>query len=268
MLLLILSQLLQLSRESIRVLQWVQFPLYVALAVRLWSTGLVKKYRAFTLYVVFSAVVTVVGSLLPPRSSVYAIFYFMTEPVLWIFAFFTLLEIYDLVLKNHPGIATLGRRGLIAALVVSLLASAASLAFSSVGPSSPAWILEIFLVVSRFVNASLLLFVFLIFSFLLWFPVPLNRNAVLHCSVFSFYFLAKSAVLLFRTLFGGGLNPYVNFIYLLFACCCLGVWTVYLQNTGEEQVVRAGHAWQKADEQKLLSQLDSLNQTLIQSARK
>jgi hypothetical protein len=49
---------------------------------------------------------------------------------------------------------------------------------------------------------------------------------------------------------------------------CLIAWAVLLRGKGEEVMVKVGHRWNEAEEEKLLAQLDAINRTLANSAKK
>jgi hypothetical protein len=114
---------------------------------------------------------------------------------------------------------------------------------------------------------SLLLFVVFIALFLLWFPIPLNRNTVVHCGVFAGYFLTKSATFLVLGFVSEGATPHVNAaIRLLVTLCCAG-WIFGLTRMGENIPAKIGHYWNPEEEQRLMAQLDSINRTLVHSAK-
>jgi len=241
------------------------------LTVKLGLSGLWRVYKFFTLYIAFRAVVGLIGAFIGSRHGPEAVkaeawLYVCSESMSWLLQFLTLLEIYTLVLKRFPGIATLGRRCLSGALVLSVTLSGLTLALN-LQPKGPPF-LEDFFVFYRFVSCSLLLFVVLIIVFLVWFPVSLNRNTVLHCAVFAVYFFSKTLILLISNIQGVQATVTINLVIAALASACLLVWIVFLKPAGEAIPVKTGRGSSPQDEERLLRQLDAINDTLVSASRK
>jgi hypothetical protein len=49
---------------------------------------------------------------------------------------------------------------------------------------------------------------------------------------------------------------------------CLLVWLVYLDRRGEQRKIRPGHSWRRADQERLIGQLEAINAALVRSARR
>jgi hypothetical protein len=250
---------------------WLKIASVVALGIlllKLYWTGLFRIYRYFVAYVMVELVRGLVMSSMNSRTNLYAEVYFITQPLIWFFFIMVIMELFSLVLRNHKGIETLGRRALLGALVLSAVIAASTLVMNLQMDSPDYRFLNDFLVLERLIMSSLLLFVILLTAFLSYFPVTLNRNILVHASIFGFYFLARGTVLVFRNVLGPAvvnqLNPWANAGGLL---CLLG-WIILLTRSGEQRAAKAGARRSAGDEERVLAQLEAINSTLLRSARK
>src|SRR5215510_13183368 len=86
-------------------------------ALRLYLSGIYRRYRFFFSYLIFAAAQLASALLIHnPRSNLYAYFFLLTEPVLWVFYVLVVLELYSLVLEQHRGLFTAGRWALYGSL--------------------------------------------------------------------------------------------------------------------------------------------------------
>jgi hypothetical protein len=191
-----------------------------------------------------------------------------TQPVVWILYVFVVLELYALALRNHPGIASLSRWVLVGALVVSITVAAVSLLADLSRPAGRFPLLVYMGVVERGLAFSLVIFLVLITSFLMWTPVALPRNVVVHTMVYSAYFLATAAALLVRNVFGYELVARVSIGVFFSHNLCLLLWILLLNRRGEEAPVVVRRIWRQSDEDLITRQLDAVNSFLLRSARK
>ncbi len=249
-------------------LQFAQIAGFAILFWRLAATKLTGTYSYFTAYVVFQVVRLILAVFIPYRSNAYGYFFFTCEPIVWILSALAILEVYGIVLRYHPGIATWGRWSLMASIGASILLALCTLFVDYQYASEKYPILANFLLLSRLVTISLLLFVVLITLCLLWFPIVLNRNTVVHCCVFAGYFLIKSATTIVAGLLlsGQSLVPLNIAVQLLVALCC-ALWIVGLSAAGETIPAKIGHYWDPGQEERLMAQLNSINRTLVHSAK-
>jgi hypothetical protein len=177
-----------------------------------------------------------------------------------------IMELCQLVLKDHVGILTFGRKFLSVALAVSTLASVATLAFEAQQPQFD--IIRTYVLIERLIISSLLLFLLLFTAFLAYFPVPVNRNTVVHARIFACYFLFKTALLVFRNLITGDTVYAVNIVLSMLTTSCLIGWAVLLSPAGEEIKALTSRRSDPDAEERLVAQLDAINRTLLSSAKK
>jgi hypothetical protein len=243
----------------------------VANAVTAWrlrQLSLHSVYRFFFVYLMFAAARSVTLFLLPVSlgSSTYAIIYLATAPILWIFYVLVVLELYSLVLRNYAGIYSLGRWTLYGALLVSIAISILTLI--PTWGNEPSRLLFWCTTVERGVVFSLVIFVLLILLFLSSYPVSLNRNILVHCIVYTVYFLGISTMELIRNVVGRDVVRQLNNVVLVMTMASYLAWIFLLTRAGEERAAMLRHSWTPADEHRLVDQLNNINATLLRVARK
>jgi hypothetical protein len=244
----------------------LQIGSYLLLLSKLVRSGLWRKYRYFSLYIAFESVRLPLMTALPYKSKLYAHVFFATQPIVWILFVLVVLELFQLVLENHAGIASLGRKALTGSLVLSALISGSTLFFELQNTRPEAALLFNFFLLDRLVMSSLFVLLICLIAFLAYFPVPLVRNFRVHASVFSAYFAARTILMFVVTLFGLDTIAMLNLAGKLLAIICLLSWTFLLTPAGEiAQPVQRPTSDQEA---RLLAQLDAINETLLKSARK
>jgi len=233
--------------------------------IRLYHAGLHRTYRFFFVYLGFQTLRSGVLMLFDPRTNAYAWTWVVTEAVIWVLYVLIVLELYSLVFRDYRGIYSLSQWALYAALAISLILSAVSLAATwNQQPEHYPILANIFLI-ERGVASSLVLFLLLIVAFLTWFPVPLSRNMVVHCVMFCVYFLSTSGSHLYRSLQGEQVQRAVSDVLLGVSLLCVTGWLTLLNRRGEEVPSGLRYQWKPADEQRLIGQLDALNRALSRS---
>jgi hypothetical protein len=235
-------------------------------ALRLYQLDLNRVYRFFFAFLVLTTVRSLF--LLPFRleSNTYALIYLVTLPILWVFYILIVLELYSLVLQNYSGIYSLGRWTLYGALFFSVAVSGLTLI--------PTWgneksmLLFWSTTVTRGVDFSLVIFLLLILVFLSRYPVALNRNIIVHCIVYTVFFLGTSMTILVRNVVGHEMMSQLNTVLEVISAGCYLVWIFFLTRAGESRITMMWHNWSPDDEQRLIDQLNSINATLLRAARK
>lgn len=247
-------------------MKYVQLVGFAILLARLYLSRLNRIYPYFTFYVWVMVVRLVALAAVRYGTNVYGWIYLLTEPITWIACGIAILEVYSLVLKNHPGIATLGRKALLGSMGASVLLAFFTLLLDFQNTAIKYPVLDNLFSLSRLVMVCLLLFVVLITCCLLWFPIRLNKNTVLHCGVFAGYFMLKACVFISARVFPE-LLPHINVAVQLLTALCCAFWILWLTPAGEKTPVTVGHSWDRAQEHRLIAQLDSINRALVNSAK-
>jgi hypothetical protein len=244
----------------------VQIGTHLVLFTKLFRAKLLTKYQYFGLFVAFELVRLSAVSFVKLKSTFYAHVYFATQPIVWTLYVLMMLELFQLVLRNHPGIASLGRRALTVSLAASAIVSGSTLLIDLQQANAESAILFNFMLLERLVLTSLLVLVLCLTAFLAYFPVPLTRNARIHACVLAAYFAVKTSTLWIRTVYGLQPTPVLNIIIQLLNISCLIAWTWLLVPADEDSGVPRGP--KSGSEERLLAQLEALNETLLGSARK
>ena len=247
--------------------QYAQLTGFAILFVRLLTSKLIGIYRYFTMYAVFQVGRMILTMVIPYRSNTFGIVFFICEPIVWILSALAILEVYGIILRNHPGIATWGRWALIGSIGASIFLSLCTLLLDYQNASEKYPILANFFLLSRLMTISLLLFIVLITFCLLWFPIVLNRNTVVHFCVFAGYFLIKSITFVVVGLLSGQSYVAINIVVQLLVTVCCAVWIFGLSTKGETIPAKIGHYWNPGQEKRLMEQLDAINRTLVHSAK-
>jgi hypothetical protein len=251
--------------------RWLWAAVYAAqiiLLLRLRQQELHRRYPFFCLYLAASVAEASVLLLVPRGTDAYAIAYMAFVPLIGLCTVLATLEVYDLVLRDFPGIRTLGRWAVLGGLLAALAVAGLTLAPDLSNPAEAYPVMRSFHVFQRALYSALLLFVLFISAFLIWFPIPLSRNTVLHTIVFTANFAGKSIALLIRNVGGAEFRLLSSTLILAIAAACLAAWTLFLTRQGEQQTVVFGHRWKPEDSDRLVEQLDSLNTILLRSARR
>ena len=235
-------------------------------ALRLYQLDLNRVYRFFFAYLVLTTARSLLLLPFNVRENTYGLIYLATLPILWVFYILIVLELYSLVLQNYSGIYSLGRWTLYGALFFSVAVSVLTLI--------PTWgnetskLLFWSTTVTRGVDFSLVIFLLLILVFLSRYPVALNRNIIVHCIVYTVFFLGTSMTILVRNVVGHELMRPLNIVLQVISAGCYLVWIFCLTRAGESRVTMLRHNWSPDDEQRLIEQLNNINATLLRAARK
>jgi hypothetical protein len=253
--------MLQLPLEQL-VLVVIQAALLIFLIVRLCSAGLYRVYPYFFGYLVAELLRGVLMSVVPFKGRAYPYFWVGGEAVITCFYALIVVELYRVVLRDLPGIASISRRYITATVAI---ATVGSLLLLSLG-LRPRNYFSTFLVIDRAIVFSLVIFILLVSAFLAYYPIPLNRNVVIYSIGYAVYFLTKATSLFIRTL-GYHVSQQISAILLLVSSACLLFWALTLNRRGEMRTVVIGHKWNREDEALLLSKLKAFNAHLV-DARK
>jgi hypothetical protein len=251
---------LPLDQQVLLVLQTAAL---LALFVHIWRSKLQQTYVYFFAYLFVALLQSVVLAVTPYDRSTYVYMWLTTEGLIVCFYALIVLELYGIVLRNLRGLASVSRRYLRITLAAAILISVALLHFQR----NPASITGQFLTFERTVVCSLLIFVFLLTLFLVYYPVPLNRNVIVYSMGYAAYFLTKAAALWARNL-GVRWSRSIDTLLIAASTACLIFWLFALNRQGELKTSVIGHKWHPEDEERLLSQLKEINASLSRAARK
>lgn len=237
-------------------------------AIRLYSIGQHRTYRFFFIFLIFQFIQSLLLVPFSPKSASYAWIHFGTEPLLWLLYVLVAVEVYSLVFRNYRGIYTVGRWALCISLAISGLVSILVLIPSWLRLYQPSPMQFFLPMVERGLALSLVLFLFLILLLLCWYPIPLSRNLVIHCVVYAVFFLSDTMMIMIRNLVSWESYVAVNTIFLALGGLCYAAWIVLLTRRGEDKVIVVRHDIKPSDEERLITQLNAINATLLRTARR
>jgi hypothetical protein len=235
---------------------------------RLYSLELQKTYRYFfagmALAVIRSAMLFTFG----PKTEVYYRIWIATQPLLWLSYFLIVFELYSLALRRYPGIYSLSRLFFFGAVATAAIISALTILPTIAAAPARYPLIYYYALIERGVATSLAIFLLLLLLLVTWFTVPLSRNLLTHCVVYSVYFLVNNVTLLHRHL-GGAHASYVSSVFkLIVALGCYFCWAFLLSRSGEDRTASLHLGRSPLEEKRLLGQLEGLNATLLRTARK
>jgi hypothetical protein len=256
------------SHALVLFFEWVSLSGAGLTALKLFRSGLYRRYRFFFVYLVSLVPYGICLLVLDVKSGLYQKFWTVTVPLFWLLYLLVVFELCGLILEKHKGLYTLGRWAMFLGLAVAVTLSVLSL-LPRITPATPqrSRIMGYILATERGVDFSLAIFILLILFFLSRYPVPLSRNVVVHSVVFSLFFLSNTLGVLLRSVFGLHISVEINLFLMGISSACVVAWLVLLNAKGEKVRVRTLH-FGHGDEERILLQLDSLNDTLLRASRK
>jgi hypothetical protein len=236
--------------------------------LKLYRTGLYRRYPVFFNYFIFLVVASIWPLILDISSPLYQKIWMISSPITLAFYILMVVELYRLVLENYKGLYSLGRWALYIGVVVSVTVSALSL-IPKIKPSMPQRSKLMFFVLAteRGVDTALAILILLILCFLTYFPVKLSRNVRVHATVYSVFFLSNTFILLMRSLFGLRLADEFNTALLGVMVASVFAWLTLLSPAGEVAQPALPDLGTE-HEHRLLHQLDALNAVLLKTPRR
>jgi len=238
----------------------------VVMALKLYRTGLYRRYPIFFFFFIFRIPNSIWPLFLEANSPLYLQLWVLSTSIALGFYVLMVVELYKLVLERYKGLYSLGRWALYISLAISVSISAISL-LPQIKPSMPqrSKIMFYMLASERGINIGLAIFIILILCFLSFFPLRLSSNVRMHALVFSIFFLSNTFVSLMRSLFGLRMVHEVNTLLLGITTASVVAWMALLRPAGED-LRAAPQPLGPEQESRLLIHLDSLNAALLRSS--
>jgi hypothetical protein len=234
-------------------------------AIKLYHTGLYRNYPIFFTYFIFRVFEGVIPLVLRDvRSPLYQKLWLIDEPIVCLFYVLVVMELSRRVLNLYPGLFAIFRMAMLASVVVSMAVSVASFAVKT-DTTQRSNLMVYFLVGERGLDLAISIFILLLLFVLSRYPITLSRNVRVHAGVFAVYFISNTAAFLLRSVFGLKVNTEVNLALMTVTVAAIGAWLLLLNPKGEEIPV-AKTSIRPEHEQRLLTQLDSLNQALLKAS--
>lgn len=235
--------------------------LTVLLLLRLLWTRLSSVYPAFAWFLVFGFARSIIGAASQLSQKQYYWYYIVTEAILLFFYILMTLEVYTLVLQKYPGIQALSRWMLSGALIGAMTLAMASM-YPEMMAKAKLTEYDLLGVAERGILSGLVLLILLVTLFLSWFPISLPRQIALHSILFAAFFLLKGGARLAQNYSQNLLGRPLNLALFSLACCCLLGWIFVLKPMEENPATLKMGKWNRTDENRLLGQLQEINETL------
>jgi cell division protein FtsW (lipid II flippase) len=124
------------------------------------------------------------------------------------------------------------------------------------------------MVVQRGVVSGLVVFVLFATCFLVWLPVPVSRNAVVHTLVYTLYFLLLSLSIFIRNVQGNRAARWKDLAMGGTTLACLAMWGRFLNREGEAKTISIRQKWAPQQPERLIEQLAAINASLLRTVRK
>ena len=263
---------------------WTSIPvglsasLSVALVCRLIKLRLYNVYGVFCAFLVFEVASTTLAFLVRFSSLYnyldYRVFWIGLRVGPWFLSIWMVYALLNAILANYPGILLTSRRVLNGVVPLSLVLAilTARPEYLAFGTSSSNSLIErtvvVAIVLERVISTIALLVLLLMLLFILWFPVQMPRNLAIFSVGFVIYFSAKTSLLLIRTFLPHqGMDFLTNGVNIIL-CACLLCWLFFLNRSGELAPVTLGHSWHRNQQEKLISDLESINTALARAGRR
>jgi len=246
-----------------QILLTIEIVALLALCVRLWSGGLYRTYPYFFGYLILEFAQSLIPVLVPVESNTYRDLFVASEALIVVSYVLVVLELYSKALRDMAGISRVARRFIRTVIVLAILVAMAPFGVEKNTATMTGYVF----LFERVVMSALVVFLLLISGFLLYYPVPLGRNAIVYLSGYAVSFLTAATVTLVNNL-GYSWNRLLGGANMAIFVGCLMFWLFMLNREGENRRVVVGHQWNPGDEQRLLAQLDAINAILLRSAKK
>jgi signal transduction histidine kinase len=239
---------------------------HVILLWRLWSQKVARVYLSLTLFLAAEAVQNIIILPVRPRSTLYGWIYLLSTPVLWVLAYFVVLELYRLILEDYPGIASVGRKAVSWSLGLALLVSALY-AIPDLRTSTGKFpVLRFYYIAERSIVLGLLLFLVLIQLFLFRYKLRLSPNRMIYATGYALYFGVGVAQDIIYTALGIRVVYTVDLWIVAAAGVILVGGAVLLSEKGEVRV-QLEPVDSSNDRARLQQQLVDINRMLSRAAR-
>ena len=124
-----------------------------------------------------------------------------------------------------------------------------------------------FMVIDRALVTSLLIFMLRLTAFLVYYPVPINRNLVVYSIGYAIYFMAKASSLLTLNMSYTWVRQF-GIVVVVASTVSMLFWLAGLSRRGEEKTLVIGHGWNREDQDKVLERLKALNASLLRAGRR
>ncbi len=200
----------------------------------------------------------------------YGLLYAATRPILWIFYFLIIIELYSLMLEQYSGIRRLGRLILLVSLATVTVLSCVMLLLDNKGNVNPDPLLSSLLLEERSIFLCLSVLMFLLVLFASHYQLSIRRNVWVLCVSFAGYFTLDTVVFALWRRFGTEFAPLLNLANACFHTLALLGGVLFVSADGEKETESMPALWgssRRELETSLLTQLQSFDAVLTKVLR-
>jgi hypothetical protein len=243
---------------------------------KLWRSGLYKNYHTFWLFLI----VDILGSYgwlisrADPQHLDYRVVWLCTSIPVWVLTLSMVYRHMEKILTNLPGIAKLSRTvlNIVCAAAIACGALLTYIKYANRGDWNFERLLgylSAFGIILAGTCAAIALVVFLaMLTFLIWFPVSVPKNVASLTAGLLLYFMAKTVLLVAQTSWSRESLRLISFCITIVSAVCFTFWVILITPEGENSVSKLHLPWRNIDKEKLIRQLELMDQSLAHVARR
>ena len=268
------------------IVQGLNLTLGILLIIKLFSAKLHRIYELFCFFLVVDLITSVlwvlsnVSGLFSGRAYLFS--WLAIRPVVWLITILMVYSLLEKILKQLPGLLRLSKWVLHTTLFLALSVGLASARLEYLAPGfvvykqrlwSQLWRTEFIL--DRVIDSTVLLSLVAILAFLRWFPVIMPRNLVVFSVGFAIYFAGGTVLLLLRSFWPSETIPSANKLLEIVSVLLGGVssvcyvfWLFFLTPQGETVPSAITIQRQPEEQERLITQLELINDALLKSSRR
>jgi len=243
---------------------------------KLWKSGLYRSYHTFWLFLI----VDLVGSYawlisrVDPRHLDYRVVWLCTSIPVWSLTLSMVYRHMEKILINLPGIAKLSRTFLNGAYIFAVVVGV-TVSYVQYGSRDHSASQKLLAYLSAlgislagaFATVALLIFLAML-TFLVWFPVSVPKNVASLTAGLLLYFTAKTVLLLAPNALSHETVRLISLCITVVSSICFAFWVVLITPEGENSVSKLHLPWKNADKERLIRQLELMDESLIHAARR
>jgi hypothetical protein len=249
-----------------RILFYLNFVAQLVLLYRLLHFKLYRTYLSLFLYWLLQALPSVALIAIPLASREYVYVYWGAQTINVLMAVFVVQDLYRIALVEHPAVASLARRTVLAAMAIAAAVALSGVSLDFAIQRGRYADIHRFLTFERSMNFLTLLFLLIVSALLLWFPIRVRRNIVVYISGFALFSASHSFGLLLYNLRPQDARS-ISTILLGLTLLCLLIWIIGIEPEGELVIATPGYRSNPETMQRLSQQLDSINAALTRFVR-
>jgi hypothetical protein len=250
-----------------RVLAYLNFIAELGLIWRLLQCGLHRRYRSLFIYWLAQALANVAILSIPNFTYLYLYVYWAAQTMNIFMAVFVVQDLYRIALSAHPAVASFGRRSMLAVLAIASFLALSGLLLDTAIPAGQPAAIHHFATFERSMNFVVLVYLLVISSLLLWFPIKVQKNIAVYIIGFVLYSASRSFGLLLSNLLPEQATRPISTVLLALTLLCLMIWILGIRRENERVIATPGFRRTPEAVRRLSAQLDAINSALARFGR-